>query len=61
MFAALPIILGFQLLLSAISFDVARRPDKPISRAPAQPEIRHQAEPRRTAACGAQAESDFGA
>jgi glycosyltransferase involved in cell wall biosynthesis len=34
MFAALPIILGFQLLLSAISYDVAARPAEPLSRRP---------------------------
>ena len=34
MFAALPIILGFQLLLSAVSYDVSRRPTEPLSRRP---------------------------
>ena len=34
MFAALPIILGFQLMLAAIGYDVARRPDVPLSRRP---------------------------
>lgn len=34
MFAALPIIIGFQLLLSAVSYDVAARPVEPISRRP---------------------------
>jgi dolichol-phosphate mannosyltransferase len=32
MFAALPIIIGFQLLLSAVGYDVARRYDSPLSR-----------------------------
>ncbi len=32
MLAALPIILGFQMLLAAIGFDIARRPTVPISR-----------------------------
>jgi dolichol-phosphate mannosyltransferase len=32
MFAALPIILGFQLLLSAISYDIARTPTVPLAR-----------------------------
>ncbi|HEX8525534.1 glycosyltransferase family 2 protein [Allosphingosinicella sp.] len=36
MFAALPIIIGFQLLLSAISYDVSRRPAAPISRQAAE-------------------------
>jgi len=31
MFAALPIILGFQLLLSAVSYDIARRPTVPLA------------------------------
>ena len=35
MFAALPIIIGFQLLLSAVSYDVAQRPKVPISGRPA--------------------------
>jgi glycosyltransferase involved in cell wall biosynthesis len=34
MFAALPIILGFQLLLAAVSYDVASRPAAPLSRRP---------------------------
>ena len=36
MFAALPIIIGFQLLLSAVSYDVANRPVTPISRPPGE-------------------------
>ncbi|MFN3387936.1 MAG: glycosyltransferase family 2 protein [Allosphingosinicella sp.] len=32
MFAALPIIIGFQLLLSAVSYDISRTPSAPISR-----------------------------
>jgi dolichol-phosphate mannosyltransferase len=32
MFAALPIILGFQLLLSAIGYDIADRPRVPLQR-----------------------------
>ena len=35
MFAALPIIIGFQLLLSAVSYDVAARPSGPLSKRPA--------------------------
>lgn len=31
MFAALPIIIGFQLLLSAVSYDISRTPTVPIS------------------------------
>ena len=34
MLAALPIIIGFQLLLSAVSYDVFHRPREPISRPP---------------------------
>jgi hypothetical protein len=31
MFAALPIIIGFQLVLSAVGYDVARVPSLPLS------------------------------
>jgi dolichol-phosphate mannosyltransferase len=37
MFAALPIIMGFQLLLAAVSYDVVHVPRDPISRRPGRP------------------------
>ena len=50
MIAVLPIILGFQLLLNFLAFDMGNEPKTPIQPAPCRPNWRLS--PRRTGARG---------